>query len=254
MEWKIETRQPLILGYIKKYLSTKFSISVCLETVRNLFKRLELTRKKPIFSYTYANEKKQKEFLLTIGSLLSEESIKSGNIDVCFMDETTIQEMPNPSRVWCYKNEQPTILITGGHQKRIISGVINIRTGNSIFVSDQKQSQYTFIEFLKNFKSMQNGRFTHLFIDNHRSHLTGNVKNFYIAEGSWLKVHYLPKYSPKLNPIERIWKFVKKTCCYNNFYKSFGSKLDNVYDYLDSLENNPYLILKYSRNREISSC
>ena len=32
---------------------------------------------------------------------------------------------------------------------------------------------------------------------------------------------YLPPYSPNLNLIERLWKFVKKRCLYSNYYANF---------------------------------
>ncbi len=32
---------------------------------------------------------------------------------------------------------------------------------------------------------------------------------------------FLPPYSPNLNLIERLWKFTKKKCLYNQYYESF---------------------------------
>jgi len=32
---------------------------------------------------------------------------------------------------------------------------------------------------------------------------------------------YLPPYSPNLNLIERLWKFVKKQCLYSKYYPQF---------------------------------
>ena len=32
---------------------------------------------------------------------------------------------------------------------------------------------------------------------------------------------YLPAYSPNLNLIERLWKFVKKKCLYSVYYANF---------------------------------
>jgi hypothetical protein len=46
----------------------------------------------------------------------------------------------------------------------------------------------------------------------------------------WLMAHelkiellYLPPYSPNLNLIERLWKFVKKKCLYSIYYADFKS-------------------------------
>ncbi len=34
---------------------------------------------------------------------------------------------------------------------------------------------------------------------------------------------YLPSYSPNLQLIERLWKFVKKNCLYSKYYEDFSS-------------------------------
>ena len=41
------------------------------------------------------------------------------------------------------------------------------------------------------------------------------------AERLGLDLLYLPPYSPNLNIIERVWKFVKKNCLYSKYYPDF---------------------------------
>ena len=38
-----------------------------------------------------------------------------------------------------------------------------------------------------------------------------------------IELLYLPPYSPNLNLIERMWKFVKKKCLYSMYYPDFAS-------------------------------
>jgi transposase len=37
-----------------------------------------------------------------------------------------------------------------------------------------------------------------------------------------IELLFLPSYSPQLNLIERLWKFVKKQCLYSKYYPHFG--------------------------------
>lgn len=46
---------------------------------------------------------------------------------------------------------------------------------------------------------------------------------------------YLPPYSPNLNLIERLWKFLRSKILANKYYDSFKQFFDNVHDFLDSL-------------------
>lgn len=41
------------------------------------------------------------------------------------------------------------------------------------------------------------------------------------AEILGIELLYLPSYSPNLNLIERLWKYVKKECLYSKYYDTF---------------------------------
>ena len=42
-----------------------------------------------------------------------------------------------------------------------------------------------------------------------------------IADRLGIEILFLPPYSPNLNLIERLWKFVKKECLYSTYYENF---------------------------------
>lgn len=44
-----------------------------------------------------------------------------------------------------------------------------------------------------------------------------------LAEALHIELLYLPAYSPNLNLIERLWKFVKKQCLYSKYYSEFDA-------------------------------
>lgn len=43
-----------------------------------------------------------------------------------------------------------------------------------------------------------------------------------------IELVYLPSYSPNLNLIERIWKFVKKKCLHSKYYPDFTSFVQSI--------------------------
>jgi transposase len=49
-----------------------------------------------------------------------------------------------------------------------------------------------------------------------------------------MELIFLPSYSPNLNLIERYWKFLKKKCVYNQFYKDFDSFCAAIDDCLEN--------------------
>jgi len=53
----------------------------------------------------------------------------------------------------------------------------------------------------------------HIFCDNARYYRNKSVQAY--IENSKVKLHFLPPYSPNLNPIERLWKWMKERVMYN---------------------------------------
>lgn len=61
----------------------------------------------------------------------------------------------------------------------------------------------------------------HLILDNAKYQHCEFVKN--IAEQLNIHLEFLPTYSPNLNLIERLWKFMKKKVLYGKYYELFPS-------------------------------
>jgi transposase len=47
---------------------------------------------------------------------------------------------------------------------------------------------------------------------------------------------YIPPYSPNLNLIERLWKFVKKQCLYSKYYSEFMDFKNAISDCLNKAD------------------
>ena len=57
------------------------------------------------------------------------------------------------------------------------------------------------------------------------------MKDFALAES--IELHYLPPYSPNLNPIERLWKVMNERVRNNKFFPSakiFREKISEFFD------------------------
>ena len=74
-----------------------------------------------------------------------------------------------------------------------------------------------------------------LVMDNARYQRCTLVMDF--AETNSIELLFLPAYSPNLNLIERLWKFVKKTCLYSKYYADFSSFKSAIDDCLANLNS-----------------
>jgi transposase len=55
-----------------------------------------------------------------------------------------------------------------------------------------------------------------------------------VAERLQIELLFLPPYSPNLNLIERLWKFVKKKCLYSKYYDKFDKFKAAISDCLET--------------------
>jgi transposase len=60
-----------------------------------------------------------------------------------------------------------------------------------------------------------------------------------VANSLGIELLYLPPYSPNLNLIERLWKFVKKHCLYSKYYADFTAFTHAIEDCLATTQTTP---------------
>ena len=75
------------------------------------------------------------------------------------------------------------------------------------------------IEFGKKLESSSKATEIHIICDNGPSNKNKKLAEY--LKTSRIKVHYLPPYSPNLNPIERLWKILREKKTYNKCYEKF---------------------------------
>ena len=73
----------------------------------------------------------------------------------------------------------------------------------------------------------------HIIWDNAGYHHDKRIKVF--AKSLAIELHYLPAYSPNLNPIERLWKFMRQRVMYNKYYEKFSEFNDSVLNFFKNI-------------------
>ena len=139
-------------------------------------------------------------------SLLREKGIKAEDIAIGFIDETSPQNTANTVRVWSF--EKITLNKNTTRFKTNTIGFYAIR-GKSVkdfLLNSKAESIATFLEKIK--KENDSYKAIIAVIDNFPSHKSKLIKEKAKQLGIYLV--YLPPYSPDLNPIEYIWKSIKR--------------------------------------------
>ena len=82
--------------------------------------------------------------------------------------------------------------------------------------------------------------------DNARYYRNRTVKAF--LETSKIQIIFLPPYSPNLNLIERLWRFLKKIVLYNRYYERFVDFKEAILKAFLRISNSIVLRVKVSHD------
>ncbi len=164
-----------------------------------------------------ADTTKQREFYDdTLYPLMKK--AKKGDITLLFMDASHFV-MGCDFLGYSYGKVRRFILTFSGRMRYNVLGAIDFTTKKVLTVTNDKYITATEVcEMLEKVSKEYEGKITYLVLDNARYQKCKAVQA--LANKLSIRLVYIPPYSPNLNLIERLWKFVKgefRTRYYDNF-------------------------------------
>lgn len=134
-----------------------------------------------------------------------------------YEDESMIRDYQAIQKTWFAKGKQRIIPTYGKHEGVKLIGCLNYETGKVYVEEHKRYDAVTFHKFLKHIlEEYPEGKIV-MILDNSRIHHAKLLKNF-LEENSRLKLVFLPPYSPNLNKIEKLWKWLKDSVINNVFF------------------------------------
>lgn len=129
---------------------------------------------------------------------------------------------------WSKKGEQPVIVQKQNRRERhTLFGAVNPITGEVIVQKAEKGNAKTFKKYLKkvlHYYKNSKGKI-HMVLDNVRYHHAKALHAFLTANKDKIELHFLPAYSPDLNPIERVWWYMRKKISNNRYVGSLKDRM-----------------------------
>jgi transposase len=82
-----------------------------------------------------------------------------------------------------------------------------------------------------------------LILDNARAHHAKLLLPFLTEQQGRLKLVFLPPYSPELNVVEGLWKWLKSDVINNVFYHTVADIRKNVHAFMEKISKDPLNII-----------
>lgn len=202
-----------IIGYVQSTWNIAYSVP----GMRNWLQRHGFSYKKPALVPGKANEEQQREWLTGYEKL--KQDLPSDET-ICFMDGVHPTHNVQPAYGWIQKGVKKEIPANSGRSRINLSGVIDVIEHKILVQEDRMLNAEATISFFRKIEEAYPGKNRiHVFCDNARYYRNKAVTEH--LKASKIQLHFLPVYSPNLNPIERLWKWMKERVIYNTYYPEF---------------------------------
>ena len=203
-----------ICAYVKK----RFGVTYTISGMRHWLHANHFCYKKPQGVPAKIDKTKQKAF---IGYYRKLKKTAGNKEPIYFVDSVHPEHQTRLTRGWMLKGERKTIGMTGRQYRLNIMGGICLSNYKIVYQPSEAVNENSIQTFLYHLRKQHPGRYkVHIIWDNAGYHCSHEVRAF--AKELGIAIHYLPPYSPNLNPIERLWKILHQQVTHNRYYEHFA--------------------------------
>ncbi len=235
----IYTNAYQVIAWVEK----QWGVSFALRGMQRLLKRLGFTYKKNRLIPGKADPEAQRQFMHWFEQVRAEMGPEDR---LYFCDAVHVKHNAEAGYAWSEVGNPHRIPTNTGRQRYNILGAYCTQTYEHHFILTEKNvNQDTVIELLSQLRAKHPGTARiYLVLDNVSYQRAQRVQKQAILSQITLK--YLPPYSPNLNLIERLWKFMRKTIFkdkYRSTFAHFREVVDGFFANLDQYRNELAMLL-----------
>src|SRR5215212_1800117 len=164
---------------------------------------------------------------------------------VLWLDEMGIRSDAAAGRSWAPMGRTPVIKRTG---KRFRVNMISAISNQGLLRFRLFTGSFTgavFIDFLRRLLRDCQGRKVHLIVDGHPVHRAKLVSAWVGRHGERIELHFLPGYSPELNPVELLNHDVKANAAGRRRPRSAGELREELHAYLRRRQRQPAVLVRF---------
>jgi transposase len=162
---------------------------------------------------------------------------------ILFGDEASFAQWGSLSYTWAPKGQQPTVKTSGKRKGYKVFGLIDFCSGRLFWKGQTDRfNAESYMAFLEEVLT-QTEQHLLLIQDGARYHTSKAMQDFFAAHADRLTKYQLPSYSPDFNPIEYLWRNVKKDATHLKYFADFAELKQKVDKTMQQLATLPDAIL-----------
>ena len=164
---------------------------------------------------------------------------------VLWLDEMGVGSDAATGRSWAPVGKTPVIKRTG---KRFRVNMISAISNQGLLRFRLFVGSFTgavFLDFLRRLLRDCEGRKVHLIVDGHPVHRAKLVSAWVGRHAERIELHFLPGYSPELNPVELLNHDVKANAAGRRRPRSAGELREELHGYLRRRQRQPQVVVRF---------
>lgn len=172
--------------------------------------------------------------------------------EILWADESGLRSDHTAGRTWAPVGHTPVTKGTGKRFKaNMIAAISN--TGTLRFrVFEERFTGQLFLDFLKRLVTDNKGRKVVLIVDGHPAHRAKIVRDYVAANPDLIELHFLPGYSPELNPAEMLNQDIKTNALGKRRPVNVSELKADVRRFLRSAQRRPAKVARYFQERHVT--
>lgn len=220
---------------VQTYIEDHFGISYSLSAVLAILTKLDFVYKKTMSVPGKADLAQQEAFLQEMEPFLAEIDVETEA--VYFLDAVHPQHNTRPNYAWVKRGEDKAIATNSGRKRLNLHGALNAHQPEDIVIQEAETIDgFATITLCEQILAQNSHKETiYLFADN-ASYYHGELLQSWLNQHPKMVFIYLPTYSPNLNLIERLWKFMRKKVIDLNYYPTFKLFRQAIFDFFDHIK------------------
>ena len=220
---------------VAAWVEERFGITYTESGIRAILTKLGFVYKKTMCVPGKADVAEQECFLKQLEPFLEE--IDTEREVVCFMDAVHPQHNTRSDYVWAKRGQDKEVPTNSGRNRININGAMNAHHPEEVVTVEAEKinAESTKALFEKLLQQYQDKDKIYVLADNARYYYNEALREW-LAENPKIQLLHLPTYSPNLNLIERLWKFLRKKVINLHYYPTFDEFRKAIHEFFANLK------------------
>ena len=243
-------RSPMIQHLIYERFGCFYSVNY----IAQLLKNMGFSYQKARFVADHKDPEKRRDWLNNTWPEIIQQANQK-NAHILFGDEVSFPQWGTLTYTWAKRGQQPTVKTSGIRKGYKVLGLIDYFTGRFFFKTHLgRLTSESYSEFLR---SVLNQTQKHIILvqDGAPYHTSKAMQKFFEEHKEKLTVYQLPSYSPDYNPIEKLWKEIKKDETHLHYFPTFNDLVCKVDEALINFTHKCQKVLSlFGMYKKLAAC